>query len=137
MATGTTGHTFQLSVVTPERVVLEREATFAAFPASDGEVGVLAHRAPLLARLGHGALRVESAAGKESLFVSGGFAQMVENKLTLLTEEARPLAELDRAKAEKELDAAKSLPASNEGLRASREKAIGRASGKLRLASRD
>ena len=137
MATNTTGHTFELSVVTPEREVLKRAATFAAFPASDGEVGILPHRAPLLARLGHGPLRVESAQGKESLFVSGGFAQMVDNKLTLLTEEARPVADLVLAKAQAELDAAKSLPASNEGLRAIREKALGRAAGKLRLARRD
>lgn len=133
MATNTSGHTFELNVVTPERVVLERAARFAAFPAYDGEVGILPHRAPLLARLGHGELRVESAEGQEALFVSGGFAQMVGNKLTLLTEEARPLAELDRAKADAELASAKALPASNEALRAAREKALGRAAAKLRL----
>jgi F-type H+-transporting ATPase subunit epsilon len=130
------GNTFELSVVTPEREVLQRSATFAAFPASDGEVGILPHRAPLLARLGHGALRVESAQGKESLFVSGGFAQMVDNKLTLLTEEARPLTELVLAKAQSELETAKALPSSNEGLRAARDKAVGRAAGKVRLAAR-
>ena len=52
-------------------------------------MGILAQRAPLLAKLGAGVLRVEEAAGgKRRLFVAGGFAQMVDDKLTILTEEA-------------------------------------------------
>ena len=98
--------TFHCTVITPERSVLEREATFVAFPASDGEMGVLPQRATLLAQLGAGELRVESAAGKERLFVAGGFAQMVDNRLTLLTEEARPIDDLERAAALRDLEAA-------------------------------
>jgi F-type H+-transporting ATPase subunit epsilon len=98
--------TFWCTVITPERAVLEREAIFVAFPAVDGEMGILAQRAPLLAQLGAGELRVESAAGRERMFVAGGFAQMVDNRLTLLTEEARPLADLDRAAALRELESA-------------------------------
>jgi len=80
---------FHLSVVTPEREVLALEARFAALPAFDGEIGILPRRAPLLTQLGAGILRVETSAGeKRSLFVSGGFAQMVDDRLTLLTEEA-------------------------------------------------
>jgi F-type H+-transporting ATPase subunit epsilon len=81
--------TFHLSVITPERAVLEAEATFVVFPAWDGEVGILRNRAPLLYRLGKGELRVQSPAGNRSLEVEGGFAQMVENRLTILTEQAR------------------------------------------------
>ncbi len=81
--------TFHLSVITPERAVLETEATFVVFPAWDGEVGVLRNRAPLLHRLGKGELRVQSPAGNRSLQVEGGFAQMVDNRLTILTEQAR------------------------------------------------
>src|SRR4029079_7388412 len=84
--------TFHCTVITPERPVLEREATFVAFPAFDGEMGVLPHRAPLLAKLGAGELRVESPAGDAAFFINGGFAQMVDDKLTLLTEEAMPKA---------------------------------------------
>lgn len=42
--------TFHCSVVTPERAVLECEASFAAFPAHDGEIGIMPQRAPLLCR---------------------------------------------------------------------------------------
>ena len=79
--------TFLCSVVTPERAVLECEATFVAMPAHDGEIGILHNRAPLLCRLGVGRLRVESTSEKHVLFVSGGFAEMVANRLTILTEE--------------------------------------------------
>ncbi|MEJ2086276.1 MAG: hypothetical protein P8Y44_11450 [Acidobacteriota bacterium] len=82
------GKTFSCSVVTPERAVLECEATFAALPAHDGEIGILFNRAPLLCRLGHGRLRIESGAEKHVLQVAGGFAEMVANRLTILTEEA-------------------------------------------------
>jgi F-type H+-transporting ATPase subunit epsilon len=84
--------TFSCSVVTPEREVHEtKEATFVAFPAWDGEVGILASRAPLLCQLGKGELRIEQ--GKETLKfeIDRGFAQMVDNRLTLLTERATQL----------------------------------------------
>ena len=87
--------TFEGSVITPERKVLECQARFAAFPAHDGEMGILSHRAPLVCKLGIGILRVEATGsdvsdgqqaeprpGRHVLFVDGGFAQVVENTLT-------------------------------------------------------
>jgi F-type H+-transporting ATPase subunit epsilon len=103
--------TFHCSVITPERAVLEADATFVAFPAHDGEVGILPGRAPLLFKMGIGSLRVESPEGNREFFVDGGFAQMVENRLTLLTEQARPVAEIDRAAADRAREEARSLPA--------------------------
>jgi F-type H+-transporting ATPase subunit epsilon len=96
--------TFHLSVVTPEREVLALEARFVALPAYDGEMGFLPRRAPLLVQLGAGQLRIEAADGaKRSLFVAGGFAQMVEDRLTLLTEEATEPARLSAAAARRTL----------------------------------
>ena len=122
-------------MVTPEREVLDEQATFVALPAYDGEVGILAGRAPLLARLGTGVLRVESPEGNEDLFVAGGFAQMVDDNLTLLTEEAKPLASLDRAAAAKELAQALAQPANDEAALAAKEKAVTRARAKEHLAA--
>ena len=101
--------TFHCSVITPERAVLEADATFVAFPAHDGEVGILKNRAPLLYKMGAGVLRVETPEGNHAYFVDGGFAQMVENRLTLLTQYARPVAEIDRAAAEKAREEVKAL----------------------------
>ncbi|MFL6236868.1 MAG: ATP synthase F1 subunit epsilon [Thermoanaerobaculia bacterium] len=102
--------TFHCSVITPERAVLEADATFVAFPAHDGEVGILPNRAPLLFKMGAGELRVESPQGNQVLFVDGGFAQMVENRLTLLTEVARKIEEIDPAAVEKQLAEAHAMP---------------------------
>lgn len=126
--------TFHLSVITPERAVLETEATFVAFPAHDGEVGVLRNRAPLLYRLGTGLLRAETPEGEHRLFVDGGFAQMVDNRLTILTEQARRPEDIDRAAAERALAAARELPAGTDAENATRERAEARARAQIRLA---
>ena len=102
--------TFHCSVITPERAVLEADATFVAFPAHDGEVGILPNRAPLLFKMGAGELRVESPQGNQTLFVDGGFAQMVENRLTLLTEVARKIEEIDPAAVDRQLEEAHRMP---------------------------
>lgn len=102
--------TFHCSVITPERAVLETDATSVVFPAHDGEVGILPNRAPLLFKMGAGELRVESPQGSQLLFVDGGFAQMVENRLTLLTEVAKKIEEIDPAAIERQLAEAHRMP---------------------------
>lgn len=127
--------TFHCSVVTPERAVLETEATFVAFPAHDGEVGILPGRAPLLFKMGIGSLRVESPEGNHGFFVDGGFAQMVENRLTLLTEQAKRLEEIDRAAAERALAEAREMPMITDAEFAARQRAVKRAEVQIRMAS--
>ena len=87
---------FVCTVVTPEKVVLEREVRFVAVPAHDGEIGFLKGRAPLVVKLDVGRLRVETDEGTQELFIDGGFAEMVHDRLTILTEDARSPEELDR-----------------------------------------
>ncbi|HYN21095.1 MAG TPA: ATP synthase F1 subunit epsilon [Thermoanaerobaculia bacterium] len=127
--------TFHCSVITPERAVLETEATFVAFPAHDGEVGILPGRAPLLFKMGIGELRVESPEGNHRYFVDGGFAQMVENRLTLLTEIAKAVEEIDRTEAQRALAAAREMPMISDAEFAARQRAVRSAETQLRLAS--
>lgn len=101
--------TFHCSIVTPERAVLETEAKMVSLPAHDGEMGILRGRAPLLCQLGIGTLRVEGPGGNQVFFVDRGFAQMVDNKLTVLTEQARRPAEIDADEARKSLDEAQAM----------------------------
>src|SRR5258707_1528490 len=93
--------TFHLSVITPERAVLETDATFAALPAHDGELGILKNRAPMLYRLGAGLLRADTVDGKCAMFVAGGFAQKGGNPLSGRPPSARGLHPLRRAGARK------------------------------------
>ena len=126
--------TFHCSVITPERAVLECEATFAAFPAHDGEMGVLRDRAPLLCKMGVGILRVESADGQHLLYVDGGFAQVVGNELTLLTEQAKKTDEIDAETAKQAMIDARSMKTPAIESVEARSSAIKRASVQLELA---
>jgi F-type H+-transporting ATPase subunit epsilon len=126
--------TFHCSVVTPERVALETEARFAAFPAHDGEIGVLPGRAPLLVKLGVGRLRVETAEGAQVFLVDGGFAEMAENRLTVLTESARRPEQVDRAEAEQHLTAARAMRIDDDASFEARQHALALAQAELRIA---
>lgn len=88
--------TFSVSLVTPEAAVLDTEASYVDLPAHDGQLGVMRGRAPLLAEMGIGALRINLTDDSQKLFVvDGGFAQMVNDKLTLLCEKAIAAEDLD------------------------------------------
>lgn len=94
---------FQCVIVTPEQQALDESATQAIVPAWDGEIGILTDRAPLLMKLGTGPLRVDLAGGRRRTFViDGGIAQMKDNRLTILTQEATAAEEIDVAAARAE-----------------------------------
>jgi len=125
--------TFRCAVVTPEKIVLECAARFVALPAHDGEIGLLRGRAPLVCKLAIGKLRVQTEAGMEIFYVDGGFAEMADNELTVLTEDARRAEEIDRAEVEELLEKARARAAGDPAARLEREKAIERARMQLRV----
>ena len=119
---------FELSVVTPEGAVLKTAARSVVFPAYDGEYGILPNHAPLVTLLGIGELRVETVDGvKQRFYVDGGFAQFGDNKLSLLTEQAKRLADLDPAAPERLLEEARSMPGGNAEATAARQASFDRA----------
>ena len=124
--------TFHCSVVTPERAILEGDASFAAFPAHDGEIGIMPGRSALLCRLGTGLLRVKVDGEERRFFVDGGFAQMVDNRLTLLTEQAQGSDEIEFDAARQLLEDAKAMPVEGGGYEA-RQAAIQRARAQIKL----
>lgn len=104
--------TFNCRLVTPTASLVNGPVTYASVPAWDGLFGVLPGRAPILARLGTGELRLEfpdSGGGKgggRSFLVEGGFVRMANNELTILTERATPAETITETDAEAELRAA-------------------------------
>jgi F-type H+-transporting ATPase subunit epsilon len=84
--------------------------------------------------MGIGELRVESPEGNHNYFVDGGFAQMVENRLTLLTEQAKTIQEIDPAAAERALAEARDMPMVSETEFAARQRAVRRAETQIHLA---
>lgn len=129
----TDSKTFKCSVVTPEKVVLECETRFVALPAHDGEIGLLRSRAPLVCRLAIGKLRIETDSGMETFYIDGGFAEMADNELTVLTEDARRAAEIDQDEVQKLLEEARAMEARDMASTGEREKAIRRARAQLRI----
>lgn len=92
----------KLEVVTPARVVVSEASQIVAAPGSLGEFGVLSGHTPFLTSLKTGILRYTDAKGAEQfVFISGGFAEALPNKVTVLAESAerRGDIDLDRAKA--------------------------------------
>jgi len=108
--------TFRCSIVTPSDSVFEEDVTYVSFPAWDGQQGVMGGQSPLLSRLGAGALRVDLPGGtRRSFWVAGGFAQVQQNVLTILTELAADPADLSAQSAEEELRKANARAVSGSG----------------------
>ena len=82
----------KVSVISPEAVLFEGEAESVVAPAFDGEVGILENHAPMMALLGKGELRLGSSgagrAADKKFNIDGGFLQVVDNTVRVVTERA-------------------------------------------------
>lgn len=90
----------RLELVTAERVVLEEDADMVIAPAADGQVGILPHHAPFLTTLRPGELRVRRGGSEQELIVTGGFMEVLNDKVTILADAAERVEEIDLARAE-------------------------------------
>lgn len=91
-------------LVSPERLLLSENVDMVTVPGSEGDFGVLAGHAPLMAVLRPGVINVDDAGRpQQRIFVRGGFAEVTPAGLTILAENAIPLAELDGAALDAEI----------------------------------
>ncbi|MBL4848742.1 MAG: ATP synthase F1 subunit epsilon [Planctomycetes bacterium] len=95
----------QVKVVTPDSSFFDGEADSCVLPAFDGEVGILAGHAPMIARMGHGVARVSVAGKTTRVAVYGGFVKVQDNVVLVLAGGAAAEDASDRATADKELAA--------------------------------
>lgn len=79
-----------VSVISPEAVLFEGTVDSVVAPAFDGQVGILTDHAPMLTLLGAGELRL-GAGGERRFAVEGGFLQVADNQVRVVTERARAL----------------------------------------------
>jgi F-type H+-transporting ATPase subunit epsilon len=84
-----------LRVLTPERIVADTVVDSVRLPGLDGSIGVLPRHAPMVAALGEGLLRYRTGGVEVDLFVAGGFAEVRENTLRILTGASERLDEID------------------------------------------
>jgi F-type H+-transporting ATPase subunit epsilon len=96
--------TFDIEIATPERLFSREKAIRSQIPTKDGYIGVLPDHAPLLAELGIGALTYTTPDDhRYSLAIRGGFLEIYENVVRVLSDVAEKGHEIDVSQAEKDL----------------------------------
>ena len=118
-------------VVTPEETAFEQEAEFVALPLFDGEAGIAPAHSPLIGRLGFGEMRVRQGNQVERFYVDGGFVQVRDNVVSVLTNRAVPVAEVDAEQAREQLEQALKRKANTPELMDARDRLIAQARGQL------
>src|SRR5437879_13787723 len=87
--------TFQLEIVTPEKMVVRDVAEEAQIPGKNGYLGILPGHAPLITELAVGEITYRSGASTHHLAVAWGFAEVLPDKVTILAETAERPEEID------------------------------------------
>jgi F-type H+-transporting ATPase subunit epsilon len=92
-------NTLRLSVVTPERELIDIEVTEVVVPGLDGYFGVLPGHAPLFSELAAGRLTYRHGGSSESLAVSGGFVEVLDDQVRVLASVAEARSQIDVGRA--------------------------------------
>ncbi|GLR90129.1 F0F1 ATP synthase subunit epsilon [Bradyrhizobium iriomotense] len=89
--------TFHFDLVSPEKLAFSGEVDQVDIPGWEGDFGVLAGHAPVVAAVRPGILTIFIGGQKQKVIVTGGLAEVSDNRLTVLADVATSLEELDRA----------------------------------------
>lgn len=131
--------TFELEVVTPERVVLKTPVQFVLVPSADGQYGMLADHAPMVGLLKAGVVHYRNEGSTRTLALTGGFFEVTPDRAVVLADEAELPEEIDVAAAVAERDRARQIiEAGGDQEEVARAKqALERALARLRAAQKD
>lgn len=122
-------------VVTPESTALEQDAEFVVLPLFDGEMGVALNHSPMIGRLGFGELRIRESANKTvRYYIDGGFVQVADNTVAILTNRAVAASTITEEAARKLLAEAQEKPLQTAEQEAAKSLAIDQARAQLRVA---
>ena len=131
-----TGTEIQCIVVTPEQTVCEKPAEFVAATLFDGEIGIAPGHTPLIGRLGYGELRIRNGQQTDRFYIEGGFIEVVNNVVSLLTHRAIPVDKLDLHALQQQIDAAQNQSAASAESKPARNEALAQARAQLRVAQK-
>jgi F-type H+-transporting ATPase subunit epsilon len=123
-------------VVTPEETVLDTEATFVALPLFDGEIGIAIHHSPMIGRMGYGELRIRAGSETSRYYVDGGFVQIADNLVSVLTNRAIAVDAIDAEVASEQLNSTLNRKATGDEEIAIRDRTLLQARAQLRMARR-
>jgi len=106
--------TFQLEIVTPEKLVVNEAVEEAQIPGLGGYLGILPGHAPLITELAVGVITYRAQGVTKSLSVAWGFAEVLPEKVTMLAETAERPEDIDVARAQKAKDRAEQFLKGND-----------------------
>ena len=104
----------KLEIISPKEKVFSTEAKQVVLPTESGEIGLLTGHIPLVTQLKLGALKVINESSKEAFAIQGGFAQLVSDKISILTDEAIAASDLEASVIEASINALEKQLASAE-----------------------
>lgn len=90
----------QLDIVTPDQLVLSTNVDYVGAPGLEGEFGVLPGHIPFISALAVGGLHYNKEGKTRWVFISGGFAEVSDDKVTILAESAEESGNIDASRAE-------------------------------------
>lgn len=108
---------FKVKVVTHTKKVIDQEAEYLRVRTTEGDLGILANHAPLVAELAMGQMEIEyqEKSRRDIYFVSGGFLEISNNEATIIADKIMAIDEIDLETEEKEISAIKNSIAKGEG----------------------
>ena len=131
-------NTIQLEIVTPTRILDEGQVSYVRCPGIDGSFGVMANHIEGIIALDVGEVKVRKDSQDEYLAISGGYAEIMEDRLELLVESVEKSSEIDSERAEMSMERARTRKSEQDPeLNEARIKAsLSRALNRLRVSKR-
>ncbi len=123
-------------VVTPERTELKTSADMIVVPMFDGQLGILKGKSPLVGRLGYGYLTIHNGSKVDNYYIGGGFVQVNNEGVFVLTDRLTKAESLDAAQAAKDLETALAMSGLTPDAVAARDRALASARARVRLTTK-
>ena len=128
--------TLHCIVVTPEETAFETDAESIIVPLFDGQKGVMTNHSPMIGRLGNGALTLTTGGTTESHYVEGGFIQVLDNVVSILTNRVGAIEDLNKDELEGNLRDALAMPGNSVEKLDQREQVVNAVRAQLRVLNR-
>jgi F-type H+-transporting ATPase subunit epsilon len=94
----------EFELVSPEKLVFSQGVDMVVIPGAEGDFGVLPRHSPLISAIRPGVIKIyDQGQVTETIFVSGGFAEVTPSRCTVLAEEAMPVGDIDPSEVTQEL----------------------------------
>lgn len=126
-----------VSIVTPESTTFDEAADALVVPLFDGEAGILAGHAPMIGRLAPGELRVSTGGKSHRFYVDGGFVQVLNDQVSVITGNSLPANQINVAAAQKLLEETQISASDKAEIVDLKTRTLAQARAQLRIAERN